>query len=290
MNGLVIFMLSGSVLQLTPGDYSRSVVVSGITRNFEVHIPVGYDAMKPHPLVLIFHGLGANPATMAEDSDLNRKADQAGFIAVYPAGSGNPAGWNAGLCCNRTATDVEFTKAILTDIAAVAKTDQTRIYAVGLSNGAMMANRLACELPDRIAAIGTVAGLKMVTTCSPGRAVPVIHFHGTKDNVIPFNGTQGRLSVKEHIAFWVRNNHADTTAKSVTLSSSAMKVTQETHRSSGTDSADVVLVRIEGGGHLWPGRPRPARFSTLEEQMLFGETTQDVSANDLIWAFLEKHH
>lgn len=293
MNSTVLLLLLASVTQLAPGDHQRSLDVSGTTREYVVHIPPQYDADKPHPLVLIFHGYKENPATMAKDSGLNKKADKAGFIAVYPAGSGNPLSWNAGLCCNSSANDVDFVKQLLKDVATVANVDSERTYAVGMSAGAMMANRLACEMPDKIAAIGTVAGTKMIDVCTPKRAIPVIHFHGTRDNVIPFNGTGGILpvpttSVREHIAFWVNNNSANTTAQTSTLSASPMKVTETRYLSTGTDSAEVVLVEIKGGGHLWPGRPRPNRF-TLEEQFLLGKTTQKVSANDLIWAFFEDH-
>jgi polyhydroxybutyrate depolymerase len=300
MNCTVLLLLSAAVAQLATGDHARSIDVAGVTRKYDVHIPAGYDATKPHPLMLIFHGFEENPATMALDSGLNDKSDLAGFIAVYPAGSDYPAGsgnrvsWNAGLCCHPSANDVEFVKELLEDIATVANIDAKRIYAVGMSNGAMMANRLACEIPSKIAAIGTVAGTKMIDPCSPNRSIPVIHFHGTQDKVISFDGTEGKpqvptTSVAKHIAFWVKNNKADATAQMTTLSSLPMKVTQERHRSTGVGSAEVVLIVIEGGGHLWPGRPRPARFSTPEHRLLLGETTQTVSANDLMWEFLKKH-
>ncbi len=295
MNTVAFMLLSASISQLSPGDHSRSVDVSGIMRKYDVHIPTGYDAVQPHPLVLIFHGYKESPATMAADSGLNDKADEAGFIAVYPEGSGSPRSWNAGLCCNATANDVEFVKKLLKDIAAVANVDVKRIYAVGMSNGAMLANRLACEMPAEIAAIGTVAGTKMLQHCSPNREIPVIHFHGTRDNVIPFNGTGGILpvpttSVAEHIAFWLNSNKANQTSQVTTLSASPLKVTQKRYPSTGLDSAEVVLIEIEGGGHLWPGRPRPARFETPEFQALLGETTQEVSANDLIWEFFKNQH
>ena len=293
MSSTILFMLSVAVAQITPGDQTRSVDVGGTPREYVIHIPTGYDAAKPHPLVLIFHGYKENPATMASDTGLNDKSDQAGFIAVYPSGSGNPLSWNAGTCCNTSASDVEFVKELLKDIDSVANVDSKRVYAVGMSNGAMMANRLACELPDRIAAIGTVAGTRMIEPCSPNRAMPVVHFHGTSDGVIPFNGG-GVLqvpskSVTDHIAFWVMNNKAVVTAQESVLSTSPMKVTQKLHLSNGANSAEVVLIEIQGGGHLWPGQPRPARFSDPKFKFLLGETTPNVSANDVMWDFFKRH-
>jgi poly(3-hydroxybutyrate) depolymerase len=68
---------------------------------------------------------------------------------------------------------------VLDDLARAAKCDAKRVYAAGMSMGAITAYRLASELSDRIAAIATVAGPMGTETCSPKRPVSVIHFHGT---------------------------------------------------------------------------------------------------------------
>ncbi len=294
MSGVpVLLLLSASLAQLGPGDHDRSLDVDGTPRKYTVHVPTGYVASQPHPLALIFHGYKETPATMALDSGLNEKADQAGFLAVYPAGLGNQTSWNAGRCCNAVSKDVEFVKALLKDVAAMTNVDAKRVYAVGMSNGAMMANRLACEMPDQVAAIASVAGTLMLDGCTPHRAIPVIHFHGTADNVIGYEGGnlagQPVTSVAKHVEFWVENNKANKTPEVSTLSAAPLAVHQKRHPPMGAGSAEVVLVEIVGGGHLWPGRPRPARYSTPQYQELLGETTQKVSANDLIWEFFKKH-
>ncbi|MFN7866218.1 MAG: hypothetical protein ACK5TX_02325, partial [Planctomyces sp.] len=59
-----------------------------------------------------------------------------------------------------------------------------------------------------------------------------------------------------------------------------MRVTQKTW-SGGRDGSEVVLVEIQGGGHTWPGqRPVVARL---------GAATMDISANDLMWEFFQRH-
>ena len=134
---------------------------------------------------------------MAWFSGLNQKADQEGFLAVYPNGTGRFSSltWNGGNCCGsamqQRVDDVAFIDAVLDDLANVVNVDTKRVYATGISNGAIMAYRLASELSERIAAIAPVAGPMGTATCSPRRAVSVLHFHGTDDQFAPFNGGRG---------------------------------------------------------------------------------------------------
>src|SRR5581483_1221143 len=139
------------------------------------------------PVVLAFHGGGSNAMQMADFCGLNAKADGAGFIVAYPEGSGRLARdhtWNGGNCCGyameQKVDDVGFVRVLLDDLAWRARIDTKRVYATGMSNGAVMAYRLASELADRIAAIAPVAGPMGTATCKPSRPVSVMHFHGTE--------------------------------------------------------------------------------------------------------------
>jgi polyhydroxybutyrate depolymerase len=276
---------------------TRSLVVGGLTRTYVVHTPPDLDPQKPAPVVLALHGATMTGPLMAWFTKLNAKADAAGFIVVYPNGTGQRSSyfWNAGNCCGPAAQqnvdDVGFIRAVLDDLAATYRIDPERVFATGMSNGAMMAYRLASELSDRVAAVAPVAGTVTCGECRPTRPVPVLHIHGTEDEFGPFGGGRGAKSisgvdyrsVKDTIATWVRaNNCREEPAAVEELPDRTGDGTKVTRTTYGGDAAgaEVVLVTVAGGGHTWPGRPGSAAL---------GRSTQNVSANDLIWEFFERH-
>jgi polyhydroxybutyrate depolymerase len=238
-----------------------------------------------------------NGPMMAWFSGLNRKADEAGFIAVYPNGTGTHSLllWNGGnrggSAMQNSVDDVAFINTLLDDLMRAYPVDAQRVYATGISNGAVMAYRLAAELPDRIAAIAPVSGSLGTEIRQPKRPVSVLHFHGTMDEFIPFKGGKGQRSiisgtvfrsVDDSIQVWVKANGCDENPKIDFLSKSGdeMTVTRKTY-GAGKDGTEVVLVVIEGGGHTWPGMRSPAK--TL------GKSALNISANDLMWEFFQNH-
>jgi polyhydroxybutyrate depolymerase len=295
---LMILMSADTNQPLKPGDHTRSLEVDQRTRSYLVHVPKSYDGTKPFPVVLVFHGGASNAEQMVRFCGLNGKADQAGFLVVYPSGTGRlekALTWNGGNCCgyamlNRV-DDVGFTRALLDDLVKVAKIDPQRVYATGMSNGAIMAYRLASELSDRIAAIAPVAGPMGTESCHPTRPVPVLHFHGTDDDFAPFAGGKGKkslsgtnfFSVEHSIRAWVKANGCPEQPKEERLPDRANDGTTVTRKTygPGKDGAEVVLIVITGAGHTWPGR----------EPLLpiLGKSTRNISANDLMWEFFEKH-
>ena len=283
--------------QFGPGDHTLSLAVGGLQRSAVVHVPPLYDRAVPMPVMLAFHGGGANADNMVRFSGLNEKADEAGFIAVYPNGTGRLSRmltFNGGNCCGQAAAngvdDVEFTRRLLDDVANACTIDPKRVFATGMSNGGIMAYRLASELSDRIAAIAPVGGPMGTKGCRPGRPVSVIHFHGTDDAFAPFQGGRGRglsgtsfFSVDHSIAAWVEADGCGPTPVTIRLpdtTDDGTAVTRTTY-GQGKDGAEVVLIVIEGGGHTWPGRE--SRLASL------GKSTRDISANDLMWSFFQRH-
>ena len=203
-NSLLLIALSAVAAEpLKPGDHSRTVTVGKLERTYLVHVPPKYDGAKAMPVVLVFHGGGSNPEQMEKYCGLDAKADEAGFIAVYPAGSGHLSflTWNAGNCCGyaerNNVDDVAFVRALLDDLIAADRIDEKRIYATGMSNGGIFCYRLADEMSDRIAAIAPVSGTMGSATCQPKRPVPIIHFHGTADEFVAFGGGGGPKSISK---------------------------------------------------------------------------------------------
>ena len=260
----------------------RTVNVDGLERSYRVHVPVGFNNTRPTPVVLAFHGGGSNAEQMVSFSGLSQKADQGKFIVVYPNGTGRlPAAltWNGGICCGHAkennVDDVAFVRALLDDLEQAVQIDHQRVYATGMSNGAILVYRLASELSECIAAIAPVAGTMGIPTCNPGRPVPVIHFHGTADESIPFQGGKGPksladinfFSVEHSISAWIKANGCTaepTVAKLPDHAKDGTTVTIRTH-GQGKDGAEVVLVEI--AAQATPGRGRNRACKLWEEPL-----------------------
>jgi polyhydroxybutyrate depolymerase len=296
LSSLVTLCLLGSQ-PLGPGDYYRTLRSECCCRSYMVHVPRGYDPAQPTPVVLVFHGVGGNARKMALSCNLSEKADRAGFLAVYPNGTGPRffQTFNAGGDRRRKATrkpdDVLFVSRLLDDLATVVNVDSERVYATGISNGAMLCYRLAAELSDRITAIAPVAGTMATEAVCPKRPVPVMHFHGTADRIVPYGGPDRRTprflcfkSVSSTVAAWIAiNGCAKEPAQTVVHNRchDGTSVRQEIY-GPGTNGAEVILFIVYGGGHTWPGKEPSSRFA--------GKSTKDILANDLIWDFFRRHH
>ncbi|MBC7817438.1 MAG: dienelactone hydrolase family protein [Planctomycetaceae bacterium] len=304
LSALFVCLSLWSADPLPAGDHQRSLEVDGRSRKYLVHVPpetkrpkVG-DQPAKWPVVLVFHGGGSNAEVMVRFSGMSEKADEAGFVAVYPSGSGRlekVLTFNGGNCCGyaqlQKIDDVAFTRALLDDLAKALPIDEKRVFATGMSNGGIISYRLASELSDRVAAIAPVGGPMGTETCQPKRPVPVMHFHGIDDKYAPFQGGRGEdsltgtkfYSVEHSINAWVKANGCDEKPAVTELPDKTDDGTRVTRKvwSNGREGSEVILFEIQGGGHTWPGRPAAVRF--------LGTTTRDINANDLMWEFFQRH-
>lgn len=142
------------------------------------------------------------------------KADEDGFIAVHPEALGTPQTWHFGVAAEAQ-TDLMFFRDLINNLESQWSIDPKRIYVTGMLNGAQMTNHLGCELSDIIAAIGPVSGgYPSLQNCNPVQPLPVVSFHGTADNLIPYEG-QGQilLPAREWAAGWASHNGCDQTPK-----------------------------------------------------------------------------
>jgi polyhydroxybutyrate depolymerase len=250
-------------------------------RSVRVHVPAGYDPTHRTPVVFNLHGYASDGPDQATLSHMIAKSDSAGFIAVHPSGHDSPRGWNAGVCCGAAATsgtnDVAWIEAVLDEVEARICVDTARVYATGLSNGAFMSHRLACE-STRFAAIAPVAGVVGTPSCNPAHPVAVLDVHGTSDPVIPFGGggVNGNESVATTINRWIGKNHCTTTSTTYQHGDA----TCVTHGGCA-DNADVTLCTIDGGGHQWPGGDSIGAF--------VGKKSDDLITTDAAWTFFVAH-
>jgi polyhydroxybutyrate depolymerase len=267
----------------TTGDATWTVTSSGVPRIVYAHVPPNYDPARGTALVFNFHGFTSDALQEAVLSLMNDKADSEGFIVLYPVGTGAPLSWNAGACCGTaTATnvdDIQFVKDILASASDQLCIDPARVYATGMSNGGFLSHRIGCELADRFAAIAPVAGVMGIDTCNPSRPMPVMHFHGTQDPLVPWDGSAslGFPSVMSTFTGWADRDGCTGNAVETYNQGDAHCSTYD-HCNGG---ADVTLCTIEGGGHTWPGgTPVPS----------LGFTSTDIHATDAMWTFFAAHH
>jgi polyhydroxybutyrate depolymerase len=291
----LIFLATLAVGQpesLAPGTHERTLTVDKLKRTHLIHVPPKYDPKKPTPVVLAMHGATMIAKFMELGTGLSKTADDNGFIVVYPNGTGFIQTWNAGLFpgdINKT-DDIKYLGKVLDDVEAVCNVDKKRVYATGLSNGAMMCYRVASEMSERIACIAPVAGTMAIEKYEPKRPVPVMHFHGTKDLLVPFDGPPNKKDIPSFLRFRSVDDTVTTCAKAngcaekpteseVDAKDGKLKVMRKEY-AAGKAKAEVILYTIENGGHTWPGALSPA---------IFGPSTKNFSANDTMWEFFKKH-
>ncbi|HEY9677668.1 MAG TPA: PHB depolymerase family esterase [Drouetiella sp.] len=292
-------------------DFRQALKSDGTQRTYSVHVPASYDRTKPMPLVMVFHGLHMNGQVMSLLTRFNVLADRKNFVAVYPDGLGNR--WSTNY--SGGADDVRFVYDLINNLSRTVNIDSRRIYAVGMSNGGYFTERLACEMPDRLAGIAVVAASMMDATashCGANRRVPAMFFIGSQDPLVPsedneHNDTLGKLgdavglsglgnlsvpvakmggvmTEREAVDFWCRHNQCSLSPYSVNEPDKdphdGTRVQRETF---GSYNSEVVLYSIKGGGHTWPG----AFYSGPADVM--GKTCNDIDATELITEFFLRH-
>ncbi|MGE5181380.1 MAG: alpha/beta hydrolase family esterase [Acidobacteriota bacterium] len=267
---------------LVPHDDVWTIQSGGLPRVVNVHVPASYDPANPMPLVMNFHGFTSDAIQEAVLSQMTAKADAAGFVVIYPYGTGAPLSWDAGACCGQAVQnhvdDIGFVKDVIATAEDRLCIDDARIYATGMSNGGFLSHRIGCELADRIAAIAPVAGVNGMATCNPSRPMPVIHFHGTADPLVPYTGSTslGFISVADSFAAWgARDGCTGDPVETFRNGDSHCATYQQC-----AGGAEVTLCTVDNGGHTWPGGlPVPS----------LGYTTTDLSATDAMWEFFQAH-
>lgn len=260
-------------------------------RKVLVHLPASYDAARALPLVLAMHGGGGHAALMADDARYGwlRQADQSGFIVAFPNGAsrlpgGRLATWNAGGCCgyarDQNSDDVAFLRAVVAELGRRYRLDSERIFAAGMSNGGMMAHRLACDAADLFRAVASVAGTDASGHCQPVRPIPVLHIHARDDDHVLYAGGAGPaafrdrrsvmefVSVPDTIARWVQRDQCQNRPVRVLEVAGGWC---EAYRDCSAGSS-VELCVTETGGHSWPGSRT-------------GQGSKAFDATELIWRF-----
>jgi polyhydroxybutyrate depolymerase len=291
----------------TPGPNSpvkeerRTIDMAGTERWYLLTVPASAGA-EPAPLVLDFHGLAEGAQFHTQVSGYSDLAEKKGFVVAFPNGLGQPAAWN--IEAGGPNPDADFVDALVARLGADLCLDLSRVYATGLSNGALLTSVLGCSRSSTFAAVAPVAGVTFPPNCMPTAPVPIVAFHGTADPILEFNGgvagdvLAGALSGQavsttvappadlngpgypEAMAKWAAANGCegfdDTNVTATVI-----------HRVwDCPEGADTEFWIVVGGGHSWPGG---TAFDNPGIARIVGPTTKDISATELSWDFLSAH-
>ena len=271
---------------------ANTITVDGRERTYLVHRPTTIDRDDGTSLVVVLHGGFGTAAQARQSYGWDAKADAENFVVAYP--NGIDRAWNAGTCCGRPqrdgVDDVKFLGAVIDQVTRAEGVVPDRVYATGISNGGMMAYRLACELPGKVVAIGPVAASMTVGCDQPApRPTGVLHIHGLDDRNVPFAGGVGtkgvakdeRPSIPSVIERWraidgCAGVPATTTAGAVTTTISGPCA-------AGTE---VVLVTVAGAGHQWPGSTPASAAARRALDLDVPSTALDATAT--LWDFFSR--
>jgi len=286
--GLAFFiLLTGWIVFRISDTTNGKLSTSGEERRYLLYVPESYDPSTPAPLVISLHGFAQWPAHQSQLTGWTELADQHGFIVVHPGGLGFPKRWRTERQADGAPSpDVIFISDLIDQLESDYNIDPTKIYVNGLSNGGGMSSLLACELSDRIAAMGSVAGAYAFSweDCRSEQPVPAIIFHGTNDPIVPYQGGlagDSRFTLPP-VPSWVEGVAMHNGCESVPADLPSSGDISGIHFENCAEDAEVIFYTIQGGGHSWPGGGYLPEF-------LVGTTTQDIDATGVMWEFFQKH-
>ena len=156
-----------------------------------------------------------------------------------------------------------FIDSLIDNLSATYRIDEERVYAVGYSNGAMLAFGLACYLGERIAAVGSVSGTMLTdigNLCQPPQPTAVITLHGTQDYILPYykavnvsnpkGDSSGYVSAEGVVEYWVDFNQTQSSSTKETTISSGQTVHSFVY-AGGQEGVEVQHHQVIGGEHVW---------------------------------------
>jgi len=281
--------------------WTSSLTWGGLTRDFRVFIPSGYNAGKPLPLVMVFHGGRGSAAQIEKHTGFSALAEKELFLAAYPQGYDKQ--WNDGRQAQNikpqklNIDDVGFISALIDAIGERYRIDPDRIYVTGISNGGFMSQRLACALSGRLAAAASVAAMMpapLLASCRPSSKISILIMNGTEDPLVPYAGGKvhlGRIvrgeatSTNETIRFWTSHNNCRLYLSNLVDNDpdDSTSILQYFYKGVDQPGVEVRLYEIVGGGHTWPDA------SQYLPKTVVGRVSHEMSATETIWEFFKGH-
>lgn len=273
----MVFSCKKSTRSLFNNDSKiKRIQHNGVTREYILYAPKSYDGSTKVPLLFNFHGYGGTASDFIDYADMRAVAESNNFILVYPQGSllNGSSHWNpcpVGGDNKSIVDDVGFVESLINGISSQYNIDRERIYAVGYSNGGMMAYGLASYKSNLIAAVASVSGAMLDCNGTITHPMPVAHFHGTSDGVISYEGDGYFNSAQSTLDYWINFNNTSTTPIINTDNSGGIEIEHYVY-SQGDNSVSVEHYKYIGGDHVW-----------------FNQTYKGKSTSELVWNFVSKY-
>ncbi len=283
--------------------------VAGNERAYRLFVPTSYPGGKTTlPLIVGLHGGGDKPKAFERYSRFSKLSESTGeFIVVYPEGIGGH--WNDGReNVGEEADDMAFLAALPIHLSQSVglRIDPRKVFVAGMSNGGLMAARVACERPDWVAGVGVVGAaisLPMATNCTDGKPLPIAFVFGRNDTsflkdgrqVNPVKPSQSRgrhIGIGPSIDLWHKRNRCTGSIDSKGPTDRhrnrfGPKKDDHTrvfiHRHEGCESP-LLWIDIEGGGHRWPD-PTALNGPLLVDKLGLGWASHEISTAARLWEF-----
>jgi polyhydroxybutyrate depolymerase len=299
----ILGVLLTALIAIPAGAADESIAINGVARSYIAVLP----ARRPAPLVIVLHGNTQQGIDMTTRTAWPAVAQREQFAVVYPDGLSRA--WadfraetaRAGFAPPKGTDDVAFLAAIIDRLTTSGVADPARIYVTGLSNGGAMTMTMVCARAELFAAAASVIfnlNDTAATACHPSHPVPMLLMNGTEDPLIPYEGGKGSSrfaaagfwSTARTFDFWKRINgcdDGDTPAIDLPDRDPSDQSTVSRMEARCPAGRDVVLYRINGGGHRFPSFMPDARLPRLATALL-GPQNHDIDGPETIWAFFEK--
>jgi len=258
---------------------------NGLVRSYILHKPENF--AENSPLIFVLHGFTSSASTIMSYSQMNKIADENGFMVCYPQGTALSTGqthWNANLEMS-SIDDIGFLSQLVSKIQTSFKTNPNNTFVSGMSNGGFMSYTLACNKSNIFKAIASVTGTmsgKDWLTCDPSNKIPIMQISGTDDETVPWDGTMstsygwgGAPHIIKVMDYWANLNGCTSNEKIdfPDINTSDKSTVSLTKQKGSPNNNEVWLYTVTGGGHDWPGS--------------FGN--KDISASQEIWKFFKQH-
>jgi polyhydroxybutyrate depolymerase len=278
-------------------------------RSYTMYIPSTWKSDVVSPLLIALHGLSGWDLQLMDNTAFNNLAEANNFIVVYPNGTGEKLGdrgirsWNGGQvgwCTTGNCPpsqiskidDVGYISNLIDDVSSRYPIDPKRVYLTGHSNGSQLAQRLACQLSNKITAVAVVAGHLALDTCNPDSPVSLLQIYGTEDTLNLENGGTAKISFGIY-SYEFNSKGVMKSVQEMALANGCSSNYSENNNLTNKDltiytwpgcknGVVVSSIRISGASHAWMGRPAQSADSIK----LSGEPYMKIDASKVIWAFL----